>query len=392
MKNRIMKKIIMILLVTALVAGGMFLVHQKKLSISAASTYKVQTTVVRTAVAREGELSVTRTYLARVESWRSASVSAQIASRVMDVSVQEGDSVSKGQVLAVLDSEELLARVRGIEAGVLQSRMQADAASATIDSLKKTLRFREREAERDELLVREGAIAKVVSETTSDLLNETRGRLNAMQKTVQAAKEQIKVLERELDQARIRMAYTRIIAPFDGVVAQRLVDPGDMAGLNQALVKIEDHSRFKICFDIPQDELSSIKQGMGVVVESGPELNLSITRIHPSLNRDRTLTVECDTQEKADVWAGSTLQVAVVLNRFEAQVLIPENSLVPIPGGGEAVFIVKNGVTAAIPVMVLGRNSGMAAIQGVPSGTRVIENTYLGWNRLAAGERVEVMP
>jgi RND family efflux transporter MFP subunit len=387
-----MKKLIIILMVAALVAGGIFLVRQKKQSIAQASVQKARATMVRVSVARKGNLSVTRSYLARVEPWRSATVGVQITSRIMQILVQEGDRVSKGQVLAILDGAELLAHVRGGEAEVLQSRLQAAASAATLAALEKNLRFREREVERDEFLAREGAIAQVIAETSLDQLNETRGRLNAMKKSLRAAKELIKVRERQLEQARTRMAYTRITAPFEGVISQRFADPGDMAGSNQAIVKIEDHSRFKICFDIPQSEVSSIKQGMDVVVGSNSDMDLSISRVHPSLNQDRTLTVECDTAGDLRLWAGSTLQVAVILKTFKNQILVSGNSLVPLPDGGHSVFIVENSLTKALPVTVLARDNGWAAIDGVAPGTQVIENTYLGWNRLAAGQLVEVLP
>ncbi len=201
----------------------------------------------------------------------------------------------------------------------------------------------------------------------------------------------IKVRERQLEQARTRMAYTGITAPFEGVISRRLTDPGDMAGANQALVEIEDHSRFRICFDIPQAQLSSIKPGMDIVVGSDSRLDLLISRVHPSLNRDRTLTVECDTPRNSGLWAGSTLSVAVVLKYLKNQILVPESCVIPFPNGGDGVFIVKNKVTAAMPVVLLGRDKGWVAVAGLEPGTQVVENTYLGWNRLAAGEVVEVL-
>ena len=386
-----MKKWTIILMVAALVAGGIFLVRQKKLNIAQASVQKARASMVRVSVARKGNLSVTRSYLARVEPWRSATVGVQITSRIMKILVQEGDRVSKGQVLAILDGAELLAHVRGIEAEVLQSRQQAAASAATLAALEKNLRFREREADRDKFLARKGAIAQVIAETSLDQLNETQGRLNAMKKTLRAAKELINVRERQLEQARTRMAYTRITAPFEGVISQRLADPGDMAGSNQALVKIEDHTRFKICFDIPQSEVSSIKPGMDVVAKLDSDMVLSISRVHPSLNQDRTLTVECDTAGNLNLWAGSTLPVAVILKMFKNQILVSENSLVPLPDGGHAVFIVKNSLTKVLSVTVFARDNGWAAIGGVEPGSQVIETTYLGWNRLAAGQLVEVL-
>lgn len=386
-----MKKMMTIVVVAILFIGGMFLVHQKKQRIAAAPVQTART-VVHTDVACRGALSVSRTYLARVEPWRSVALGAQIISRITGVFVREGDVVSKEQVLVLLNKEAMIAQVRGAEAGLLNGRMQTEAVSATVAALEKTVLFRERELVRDELLVREGAIARVVAETSADQLNEAKGRLNALRKTVRAAQEQVKVREQELEQARVRLAYTRITAPFDGVVAERSADPGELAGPNQELVTIDDNSRFRICFDVAQSEMFELVQGMTVVVGSGLNLPLSVSRIHPALNRDRTMTVECDTLGAEGLRPGSTVSVAVLLSRFDNEVLIPEGCLVPAPGGGKVVFAVEHGVTVPRPVTVLGRGKGLVAVDGVAPGTEVVRSTYLGWNRLAAGEPVEVLP
>ncbi|ACN17366.1 putative membrane efflux protein [Desulforapulum autotrophicum HRM2] len=387
-----MKKIMIVLVLALLVIGGLYLVRQKRLTIREAGGQPVRATVVRAAVAKRGDLLVSRTYLARVEPWQAATVAAQIVSRVTDVRVQVGDLVSRGGVLAHLESEELMARVQGAEAGVSQARMQAMAARETVQALGKTLDFRTLEFDRDRRLVKAGAIARVVADTSLDQLNEIRGRLQSMEKTAQAATEQITFREQELSQARIRLAYGQITAPFGGVVVERLVDPGDMAGPGQPLVILEDHTRFRISFDVPQAELSWFKPEMAVMALSGVNLELSVSRTHSSLNSDRTLTVECDAPPAPGLRAGGTLVVKVVLDRFEDQVLVPEASLIPVPGGGDAVFIVANKKTTAVPVTVLGRNAGQVAVKGLDPGSQVIQNTYLGWNRLAAGEPVEVLP
>ncbi len=387
-----MKKIMIMLVLALLVIGGLYRVHQKRLTIRAAGDQPARTTVVRTAVAQRGDLRVTRNYLARIEPWQRTTVAAQMVSRVTDVRVQVGDPIARGRVLALLDSRELVARVEGGEAGVAQARMQAEAARATVLALEKTLDFRAREFDRDNRLVKAGAIARVVADTSLDQLNEIRGHLHAMEKTAQAATEQIRFRERELTQARIHLAYGQINAPFDGVVVERLADPGDMAGPGQPLVILEDHTRFRVSFDVPQAELSWFKPEMTVMALSGVNLELSVSRMHSSLNPDRTLTVECDALPAPGLRAGSTLAVQVVQDRLEDRVLVPEESLIPVPGGGDAVFIVADKRTAAVPVTVLGRNAGQVAVAGLDPGSQVILNTYLGWNRLAAGEPVEVLP
>jgi RND family efflux transporter MFP subunit len=387
-----MKKIIPVVMALLLIAGGAYLVRQKKLSIGLAGKQPVRSTMVRTALATRGDLQIYRTFLARVEPWRSAKVGSQILSRITHVPVEVGESVPGGGVLALLEDNELTARVRGAEAGVSQAKMQARSAGATVAALEQTLAFRKKELAHDRILVEAGAIARIAAETLNDQVNEIRGRLRAMEKTLEAANQQIKLREQELAQARIRLSYGRIWAPFDGVVAERLVDPGDMAAPGKPLVILEDHTRFRISFNVPQAELASITPEMEVMVQSGLNLNLSVARIYPTMNQDRTLTVECDARAASGLRAGKTLAVRVVLDHFKDQILVPEQSLIPDPKGGEVVFIVENGVTKAMPVTIAGRNQGLVAVTGLEPGTPVILSTYLGWNRLAAGEAVEVLP
>ena len=416
-----MKKIFTVLILIVLIGGAIFLVRHKK-QRNAMVPVQQSRTVVRTAMVTRGDLEVSRTYLARVEPWQAAGLRSQIVSRIADISVQEGDLVSRGQILAVLDTADLQARVRGAKAAVSRSRMQVQAVSATVGSLEKTVAFRKRELERDILLVREGALAQVVAETSADRLDDVQGRLDALRKTVQAAREEVTIRSRELEQARATLAYARIRAPFAGKITGRLADPGDMAGPNQPLVTIEDQHRFKICFEVPQSEMTALDQGMRVRLLSGADFPLTISRIHPALNQDRTVTVECDTLQGVDLIAGSTVPVAVILHRFENELLLPEAALVPVPDGGTTVFAVINGVSVPCPVTVMGRDHGMVAVDIiVPEssrkrmvtgstgtagtvhagtvhaatlgvGTTVVCSTYLGWNRLAAGEPVEVHP
>lgn len=411
-----MKKIFTVLILIVLIGGAIFLVRHKKQRIAMAPVQKSRT-VVRTAMVTRGDLEIVRTYLARVEPWQSAGLRSQIISRIADISVQEGDLVSRGQIVAVLDTADLQARVRGAQAGVARSRMQVEAVSATMGSLEKTVAFRKHEFERDILLVREGALAPVVAETSADRLSEVQGRLKALQKTIQAAREEVTIRSRELEHVRATLAYARIRAPFAGKITGRLADPGDMAGPGEPLVTIEDHHRFKICFEVPQSEMTAFTQGMHVRFTTGADFPLAISRIHPALNQDRTVTVECDTPEGVDLTAGSTVSVAVILHRFENELLLPEAALIPAPDGGTTVFAVINGVSVSCPVTVIGRDHGMVAVGNVVSegrekpianastgtpgtdqasklgvGTAVVCSTYLGWNRLAAGEPVEVQP
>jgi RND family efflux transporter MFP subunit len=382
-----MKKVVIIIVVGILVFGGLFMVRQKKEQIQNVSVRPART-VVRTETVRPGNLAVTRTYLARVEPGRTGSLTARVVAPVLNVFVREGDRVVKGQILVALDDKELRAAIRGAEAAVARGRMQVRALSATIGAQEKTVRFLQREVDRDEILAREGALALVVAESSAERLSEARGRLESLRETAEATRREVEMQERELEKVGIRAGYAEISAPFDGVVSRRTVDPGDMAGPSRTMLVVEDHSLFRVRFDVPQAELAGLEPGMTV---RGPDLRTAVSRILPALNADRTVTVECDVANGA-LRSGVTLPVNVVLNVLENEVLVSETGLVPSPEGGQVVFAVEDGVLVPRPVTVLGKGDGVVAVQGVRPGTEVVLSSYLGWNRLAAGEPVEVLP
>lgn len=175
------------------------------------------------------------------------------------------------------------------------------------------------------------------------------------------------------------------------MLAARHVDPGDLATPAKALLTVEDRSRFRVLFDVPQRDLRSLRIGAPVRVD-GVASPLEVSRLHPSMSESGTLTVEAWAPADSPLVPGSTPSVSVELSRLEDAVLVPEVALVDDPSGGVAVFLLTEGRTAARPVRVRLARGGLAAVEGLDPGTPVVVSTYLGFNRLSAGEPVEVRP
>lgn len=386
------KKILAFALVLALAVGGVLLVRAKQARVAAAPTPTERPTAVHTATAQRGTLQDTRTYLARVEPWQSAELAAQITARVEQVTVREGDRVRRGEVLAILDAEELQSTLAEVAAQIAQAEAQVAAQEATVASLARTLVFWEKESERDHALAREGAIAQAAADATADRQSEARGRLDAARQTLTANQRQVEAFGQRYAAVEARRAYTRLVSPFDGLVARRLTDPGDLAAAGKALLVVEDRTRARLLFDLPQGEVPQVNLGTPVQVAQLPELSLEVSRLYPSLNPDRTRTVAADVPAAAGLVTGATYPVELVLATLEDAVLVPEECLVNAPDGTRAVFGVVEGQTRVFPVRVMLVRGGLAAVEGIDAGLPVIRSTYLGWNRLASGQSVEVLP
>jgi RND family efflux transporter MFP subunit len=388
-----MKRIIVaVLIVLVIIMAGGGLIALKKKKLSAAPVDSSRPIPVQVATVEYGSMEQTRTYLARIEPWQISKVSSRITSPIIEISVEEGDAVTQGETVARLEDEISLLAVEAALAQVERSRDQGAALQATLDAEQTTVLFWEQEAARDALLFEEGAIAQTVADATANRLSDELGRLETAQRSYLAAEKQIQIEGKRLEQARAQLAYAEIKSPFSGVIQKRLVDPGDLATPGKVLLEIEDQQHYKLLFNVPQDDLRFIQTGMSVKSDRYPTLEgMMISRIYPALNQDQTLTVEVEAPGSELLRSGSFVPVEVVLQRFEHVAQLPDNCLLPTPDGKTAVFVVEAGVTRPVLVTTLVSSGGLTAIEGLAAGTQVVQSTFLGWNRLAAGEAVEVI-
>ncbi|MFO7983338.1 MAG: efflux RND transporter periplasmic adaptor subunit [Desulfuromonadales bacterium] len=389
-----MKRKLLILFVLLLViVAGVFLVVRKKTQLAEAPQSTERPVPVETAVSRSGDLTLTRTYLGIVEPWQRSDVSARITASVRDVAVREGEEIEKGQVLLRLDDRELDQAVQNAAARLENARRQTASVRARVSTLEKTVAYWQKEYERDRMLAVEGAIAQAEADAGADRLNRERGELDAARESLRAAESLARSRKEQLDEVRSRRGYATLRAPFDGVVAQRRIDPGDMAAPGSSLLTIEDQSRMKIRFDVPQKDLDRFSPQRPITVDDdGQELLLKVSRRYPSLNADRTLTMEVDLPADSGFTAGAYEEVEATLEQAKDAILVPVESLVPTPKGEMVVFVVEENATRARAVDVLLIDGETAAVEGLEEGTPVVRSTYLGWNRLAEGVAVEVKP
>ncbi len=388
------RRFILIVLVIVVVFLAVLLVARKKQQLAQAPHHAERPLIVETALSTRGDLARTRTYLGNIAPRQHSEISSRITATIRNVQVREGDRVSAGQILIELDDVELSQATQSAEARLENARHQADAVMAQVKTLEENQRYWEREHERNRALVEKNAISQAQADASSDRLNRAQGELVSARASLAAARSQVRTQQKQLEEIRSRLGYATLRAPFTGIVSQRLVDSGDLATPGRSLMTLEDHQAMKILVHIPQKDLPFFGPRQTVTVHSdGLELKLPVTRRYPSLNRDRTLTMEIDLPHDGAFKTGSYIPVKASLERVADAVLVPTDSLVPGPENKKsAVFVVKDGKTQAQFVEVLLTGAENTAVKGLTEGVPVVRSTYLGWNRLASGMAVETKP
>jgi len=394
--RRVVQLAVVILVAAAVVGAVAMRIQQKKQSLARAPKLGVGPVPVHVVVARSGSLSQSHRYLAVVEPLQTAVVAARLAAEIESITCDEGDVVKAGDVMAVLDSREIRAGIAAIEAQVLQSREALQASQVLVDSLAASVGYWRHELARDQSLREDNAAAISLAEVegTAEKLQLKQGELASAKHRVNSVQHGVEVLQEKKRELETKLDYCTIRSPFDGVVTQRMVDPGDLATSSKNLFRVEDRSVVRLVFDVPQEDLPDTRPGLPVAFDSSEEpRRYSLSRLYPSLNAVRMMRAEIDVPggDAPELVTGTYIPLSVELRTYHDATLIPASSLVDSVDDSWKVFIVAGNQLVLRPVTVLASQHNEVAVSGIQIGEQVVVHTFLGWSRCYPGQKVEVI-
>jgi RND family efflux transporter MFP subunit len=389
-----LRRALILVVIVLIVAGAFALIKRKKKAMAEAPKYGVRPMPVWAVRAESGSLAQHINYLAVVEALQSAKVSARVTATVTRLHCDEGVRVEAGQILLTLDTQELRDNLASVEAEIAKARADLSANEATVVSLRETAAYAQREAERDRTLLDQNDIPASVAEGSADKARQAQARLEAGQHQSEALGQLVKALNKKRDSFQTRLDYGTIRSPYAGMVTQRLVDLGDLAAPGKVLLVVEDRTELKLSFDVPQADMAQVHEGVDVVFELGTETRrATLSHLFPTLDKARMQRAEVfvSQDQGAGLTPGQTLSLAVTLAPVENTVIVPASALVPGPQRLQHVFVVAGSTLVPHPVTVLASQGDRVAIQGIEPDQLVVTSTFLGWTRLSAGQKVEVL-
>ncbi|WP_417347731.1 efflux RND transporter periplasmic adaptor subunit [Ferrimonas sp.] len=286
-----------------------------------------------------------------LEAPEEAMVVSRVPGVITQVNVEEGDKVTQGQVLASIDSERY--------------RYNLDKAQAELDVIDQELNRLKKIA--NQQLVSEEAMAKL----------EFR-RLSA-------------IADRDL--AALQLKESRAEAPFDGVVAKRLVKRGNMAEQYKELFYIVRQDELHGIIHLPEQELAQVRKGqMAELILSGDERKhqAKVLRISPIVDADTgtfkvTLTVP---NGQGNLKAGMFARARLKYDAHEGTLVISKNALLR-QDQGHAVFVVEEGKAKRRAVELGYEDEGRVEItQGLALNDQVVVR---GQHQLKDDASVEVI-
>lgn len=348
---------------------------------------------------------------ARVTPLVTVYLDAVEGGRVEQVLVEDGASVTKGQMLAVLSNPDLalnlLARQTEVTQQINNMRSQELALEQTrlantravLEAQLDTARAR-RQYEREQPLAAKGFVAGKQFDDTTDQYRYERQRLAAVQHS-QATDERLQAsqlaqqraaaqsLESGLEIARRNLDALNLRAPVTGQLSGFSIQIGQSLPQGERVGQIDSPGRNKLIAGVDEFYLGRVAVGQKASVDwGGKSYPTRVTKIYPQVqNGQFQVDLQFLGDEPADLQRGQTLQAKLTLGDPAPALLIPNGAFYNETGGNWVFVVAPDGTSAIRRPVRLGRRNAesIEVLDGLEPGERVITSPYTGFadkNRL----------
>jgi HlyD family secretion protein len=336
-----------------------------------------------------------------------ANVTAKISSPVKRVLVNRGDHVRAGQLIAELESADLAAALNESKSQFDQSQASYQSltgatvpedktkAQADLQTAQQTLEAAKKLYDNRVALQREGALAQKLVDDAKVAMVQAQSQVETTQRHLQAlnqvsqreairgAEAQMNAAKAHSDNLAAQLSYAQIRAPIGGIVADRMVYPGEMPAPGSPLVAIVDVSQIVARANVPVKEAASIHVGRPARI-TGPDGDLpgKVTVVSPAVDPNTT-TVEVWVQAAnpgEKLKPGSTVRVAIIAETIQNTIVVQTSALLNADDGGQKVMVVVNNSIARERRVSVGVRQGdrVQILSGLQEGDQVVTSGGLG--------------
>jgi len=367
---------------TAAFFGG-YLPHMRNQNMLADLVREQETEIppVNVTVVRRSPGSATLVLPGNIQAITEAPILARASGYIKQRYADIGDRVKQGDLLAEIDSPELGQQVAQARATVQQLTLAADSAQASLEQAKANETLNKVTAERYTNLVERGAVSRQDADNFRLQYDAQRANVAALDKAFQAAKGSIAGANANLNRLLEVQSYTKVKAPFDGIVTVRNVDTGALVNeANTLLYRIAQIDRLRIYVNLAQADANVVRQGMAATIripDMSREFKGIVSRTSSSLDPNtRTMLAEVQVQNPEGLLLpGMYAQVNFETPRISPPLIIKGDALV-IRTEGPQVAVITPQQTIHFQEVTLGRDLGdtVEILGGLEAGQQIVVN------------------
>ena len=343
--------------------------------------------MVPIAAVQAGSLPVQVHGPATLQARVATTVAARASGRIVKLSADQGQQVKAGTVLAMLDAEETASRKHSAEAGLAAARHQVSVARATVKHAQATLTLANQEFQRARQLYARGLVARAELDKSRATEATARETLAAAQASLKARLAEAARAQSDIAVFDTQLGYTRVTAPFAGLIVRRYAEPGQTVASGSPLFRLIDPTTLWVVMRVDESQSGTIQVGQPARIQlrTGAEVNGHVARIglqSDSATRELEVDVALDktpARYAIDEEARVVIRTASVKGIvFPASAVQRRHNTVGVLriNAGHAVFtpIQLGSVANGKAVATSGLQSGVLVLthpRGIQSGTRV---------------------
>src|SRR3984893_7312882 len=328
---------------------------------------------------------------ATLEAFEETDLFAKVSGYLSDVRVDIGDHVKAGQVLAVIDVPEMKQELAEAKAQLESKRSSLESARRQLDHNKANLALQNAlSKDRDQL----GEGRGFISDRTLDQVHATaeiaKADFGVAEANRDLAANQVDVAAATVEKIKTLLAYTQIVAPFDGVVARRQVNRGDLVQAATAtgttpsagsLFTVQRIDTIRVFCDVPENDVPHLHVGDPAIVKpsgfDGKPFIGKVTRFSLRLDPEtRNMRTEIDLPNPEErLYPGTYAEVSLEMNRHADALTVP-TAAVGSDGDGNFVYtITDNRITRLAVKTGLTDDSRIEVTAGLSEETPVVAST-----------------
>lgn len=315
-----------------------------------------------------------------VRAAQTSQVASQMMGDIVEIRAHEGDRVQSGQVLAVLDDA--------------QSRSGTDQAAAAVAAAEKEF------SAADSDLALAGTTLKRYQQLydKKSVSPQEFDEIKARYQSAEARRDMARAVQAQanagLTRARTSLGYTRIRAPFTGIVTEKKADTGTLASPGMPIFTIEDTRSYRLEVTVDESELRLVRVGQvsSVTIEALGNVQLpgKVVQIIPAADpASRSFLVKVELP--ADVRLRSGVFGRARFSRGErSALLIPRASLVE-RGQLQGVYVLDVNQIAGLRYVTLGKSTQeqIEVLSGLQDGEKLVA---VAGDRDLSGKRIAIQP
>jgi multidrug efflux pump subunit AcrA (membrane-fusion protein) len=325
---------------------------------------------------------------ATLEAFEDTDLFAKVSGYLSDVRVDIGDHVKAGQVLAVISVPEMEDELAEDEAQLDSKQRSLETAQRQIEHNKANVALQDVTLKRQEVLFTSRNIAPQDLDVARANADIAKADVGVAEANLSFAAAQVKLAAATVERVKTLINYEQIVAPFDGVVARRLVNRGDLVQAATStrttpLFTVQRIETIRVFCDVPENDVPQLHIGDPAIVkpyglERKPFVG-TVTRFSFSLDpATRNMRTEIDLPNPEErLYPGMYAEVSLEMNRHPDALTVPA-AAVGTDSTGTFVYTVTDNHIARLAIKIGLTDNGRTEVTGGLSKDTPVVTTFRG--------------